>query len=242
MTDLHTHILPGMDDGSRDTAMSLAMLRAERDQGIDSVVLTPHFYHDMESPRTFLRRRAEAFDTLRRALDALAPEERDSLPKLSLGAEVAWMPGMSDWPELNELCYEGTNYLLLEPPFTPWSERFLRDLYELLNQRALVPVIAHIDRYVDTQDKKMLRELYSLGLPTQISAEHFLRFATRGKMLRCLRDGVAQLLISDCHNLTSRPPNLGAAMEVIHRKLGDAAMSLFHATDELLTADTWLDD
>ena len=48
MTDLHTHILPEMDDGAESVEMSLDMLRMERDQGVDAVVLTPHFYRDRE--------------------------------------------------------------------------------------------------------------------------------------------------------------------------------------------------
>ena len=57
MTDLHTHILPGMDDGAKDAQMSIAMLRAQRDQGVDTVVLSPHFYGDREDVDRFLRRR-----------------------------------------------------------------------------------------------------------------------------------------------------------------------------------------
>ena len=44
MTDQHTHILPGMDDGSRSPEMSLELLRAEAAQGVDTVILTPHYY------------------------------------------------------------------------------------------------------------------------------------------------------------------------------------------------------
>ena len=53
MIDLHTHILPGMDDGAKDTATSLQMLRMERDQGVDTVVLTPHYYRHRESAEDF---------------------------------------------------------------------------------------------------------------------------------------------------------------------------------------------
>jgi protein subunit release factor B len=54
MTDLHTHILPGMDDGSPDVETSIAMLRMEAEQGVHTVVLTPHFYRDRERPEHFL--------------------------------------------------------------------------------------------------------------------------------------------------------------------------------------------
>jgi len=234
MTDLHTHILPGMDDGAKNVEMSLAMLRAERDQGIDAVALTPHFYREIETPSDFLKRREEAFNLLRRKLDELPAEERDKMPRLSLGAEVAWVPNMAKWDRLDRFCYEGTEFLLVEPPFSPWSGQFLRELCDLIG-RGITPVIAHIDRYIDVQKKALLRELYELHLPTQISAEMFLRFSTRGKMLRCLNSGVAQLLISDCHNTSTRPPNLRAAMDVIRKsRMGEFADELFRKTDELL--------
>ena len=74
--------------------MSLAMLRAERAQGIDRVVFTPHFYRDIENIPTFLRRRDKALDELKRTIDALSGEERERLPAYTLGAEVAWVQGV----------------------------------------------------------------------------------------------------------------------------------------------------
>lgn len=241
MTDLHTHILPGMDDGSKNTETSLAMLQSEYKQGVDTVVLTPHFYRDMEKPSEFLRRRAAARDALWSAMDALSAEERRALPQLRLGSEVAWVPGMADWNELRELCYEGTSFLLLEPPFHPWDDGFFNDLYDLMN-RGVTPVIAHIDRYLSAQKARALQQLFALRLPTQISAEPFLHLHSRGRMLRCITEGRAQLLISDCHDLTRRPPNLGAAMTVIRKKLSAGAERFFDETDDLLEPDTWMDD
>lgn len=81
MIDLHTHILPGMDDGSRDVLESLAMLEASAAQGVGLVAATPHFYAEENSPERFLSRRAEAAQRLRAAL-------RPGLPEIRLGAEV----------------------------------------------------------------------------------------------------------------------------------------------------------
>ena len=71
MTDLHTHILPGMDDGAKTPEESLQMLRMERDQGVDTVVLTPHFYRDRERPEWFLARRRASAEALRQEAEAL---------------------------------------------------------------------------------------------------------------------------------------------------------------------------
>ena len=100
MTDLHTHILPGMDDGAKTPEESLQMLRMERDQGVDTVVLTPHFYRDREWPERFLARRRASAEALRDALMALPEEEIRNMPRLILGAAVAWVPNL---PEMTEL-------------------------------------------------------------------------------------------------------------------------------------------
>ena len=60
MIDLHTHILPKMDDGASSSDLSLEMLRMEAEQGVDTVVLTPHFYREKEDPSSFLQRRASS--------------------------------------------------------------------------------------------------------------------------------------------------------------------------------------
>ena len=70
MLDVHTHILPGMDDGSKNIRQSLAMLHRERKQGVSDVILTPHFYASQESPQKFLHRRAEAVSVLAEAAGA----------------------------------------------------------------------------------------------------------------------------------------------------------------------------
>ena len=234
MTDLHTHILPGMDDGSKNAEMSIRMLRAEWEQGIGAVALTSHFYPDTESPEHFLKRRAAAWDTLRAAIDALPPEERERLPRLALGAEVAWVPRMSQWKRAEELCYTGTNLIMIELPFERWDSQLHRLLYDFMRETGLEPVIAHIDRYFKIQTAEALRELCALNLRTQVSASVFTRLATRSQALKYVRDGKAQLLISDCHDPVHRPPNLRPAMTVLEKKLGRDVHGLFHYADELL--------
>lgn len=221
MTDLHTHILPGMDDGARDTAQSIALLKLEWAQGIRTVALTPHFYPEREPIEVFLARRGAAYEELRKAIAQLPEEEREQLPQLILGAEVAWIPGLADMPGLERLCYEGSRYLLVELPFLPWSERLILKLNDLMNRTGLTPVIAHVDRYLPIESKKRIACLCELGLPMQLSAEAMKGFRSRRRALRLIRLGAAQLLISDCHNTENRRPNLAAAYEEVRKRLGE---------------------
>ena len=95
MTDLHTHILPGMDDGARNVQESLDLLRMEWEQGVHTVVLTPHLYRDRENLSHFLHRRERAVEELEWALDGLPVQARENLPQLILGAEV--IPAICCW-------------------------------------------------------------------------------------------------------------------------------------------------
>ena len=95
MIDLHTHILPGMDDGAKDVDMSLQMLRMQREQGVHTVALTSHFYPSKESAERFFRRRAESEKMLTQTILELSNEEQKKLPELVLGAEVAWVPNLA---------------------------------------------------------------------------------------------------------------------------------------------------
>ena len=235
MIDLHTHILPGMDDGARSVEIGLAMLREEAAQGVRAVALTSHYYRDRESSERFLARRAKAAETLEAAIAALPEAERDALPARILAAEVAWVPNLAECRHLRELCYEGTELFLLELPMQSWYDGLFSQIYDLINVTGLTPVIAHIDRYWGSQKPQRLAELASLGLPTQLSAEALLRFSTRARALKALQNGQAQLLMSDCHDMSDRRPNMQQGLETVGKKLGDNfRQRCAGATEELL--------
>lgn len=235
MTDLHTHILPGMDDGAESVEMSLDMLRMERDQGVDAVVLTPHFYRDRERPEHFLQRRRAAAEALRNALLALPEEELRSMPRLYMGAEVAWVPNLTDWPELPRMCIGRSKNLLLELPFAPWNGQMFQQIYELMGRTGITPVIAHLERYIKYQKPEHIAEVLSLGVPVQVSAGPLLHPLHRGKVLKMLREQKAQFIASDCHNTTSRPPNLGPGAAVLRQKLGEESLrAISRRTDAMV--------
>lgn len=229
MTDLHTHILPGMDDGARSVEQALAMLQEQAKQGVTTVALTPHFYRRREETADFLIRREAAWTRL---FEATKEKE---YPKLLLGAEVAWTPDMSQWTDLEELCYQGTRILLVELPMMSWTDSIFRELYNMESRRGVIPMIAHLDRYLHLQKKRDIERILEMGYPVQVSAESLSHFYLRKQALELLEeyDG---LLISDCHNLTDRPPNLGGAMKMIEKKLGGCAAGKIAAmTDEVLS-------
>ena len=202
MIDVHTHILPGMDDGSKDPKMSNYMLREQLHQGVDTVVLTPHFYAHENSPREFLERREQAWKALRQVWPA--PK-----PRLLLGAEVQYFEGMAQVEELPLLAIEGTGILLLEMPFFRWTNRMVQEVLDIQDRFPLRVLLAHLDRYQGNYTKQMLDTLLRAGVLVQVNTSALESWAGRRRYGDMIRKGQVHLLASDCHNLTSRPPNLG---------------------------------
>lgn len=228
LVDFHSHILPGMDDGSKSLEESIAMLRMEAEQGIQHVVATPHFYANHDTPERFLARREKAARLLRQELDRY-PE----LPALHIGAEVHYFSGMSHSEILTQLTIAGNHYILIEMPQPPWTEGMYRELEAVWDRQGLTPILAHIDRYI--------RPLRTYGIPGRLSelpvlvqanAEFFLRRETAGMALRLLSQGMIHLLGSDCHNTDSRPPNLGSVLALIEKRLGTGALKRISANEK----------
>lgn len=216
LTDFHSHILPGVDDGSDCVATSMEMLKAAGAQGVRLMAATPHFYARRDTIPRFLDRRREAEKKLREAM-ADCPE----LPAIRLGAEVSYFQGMGNAEGLEELALEGTNAILVEMPFTAWTDRMLQDLEDIYTRQGLVPIVAHVERYFGRlSTHKIPERLAKLPVFVQSNAEFFLRKETEGRALRLLDRGYIHLLGSDCHNLTSRKPNLGQAASLIEKRLG----------------------
>lgn len=221
MFDVHCHILPGIDDGSKNVEMSLELIRRSSEQGVQGLIFTPHFYADMNSPERFLERRKRAQEELEANLDKL-----QIVPKHLTGAEVHYFRGMSRIDSLESLCIGKSDYILIEMPFRDWQANFIDEVEEISKVLGLRVIIAHIERYFD-QDKRLVNRLLdNPDLLIQCNAEFFIEKKTASKAIRLLKSGRIDLLGSDCHNLEYRKPNLGEAVEII--KLKDKKGALDH--------------
>ncbi len=230
VTDFHSHILPGIDDGSETLEESLAMLRMERDQGIRRVLATPHFYARHDFPETFLTRRNRAEALLRREM-----EREPGLPELLVGAEVSYFRGMSESEYLPQLAIRGTKAILIEMPLGPWPKEAFRELEAIWERRQIRPIIAHIDRYIQPFGMDQLpRKLARLPVLVQANASFFLRWTTSSLAMKLLKADQIQLLGSDCHDLSGRKPDLGPAMERIRRKLGQEVLDRIGRYEEAI--------
>lgn len=234
MVDFHSHVLPGIDDGSGSVEESLEMLRMEARQGIGCVVATPHCNAHREHPEAFLERRDRAADLLRSTGAGIA-----GLPELYLGAEVTYYRGISESAYLPQLTFGKNHCILIEMMPSPWPEDAWRELETIWTGRGIIPVIAHVDRYISPlRTYGIPQRLEKLPVLVQANAGFFLRRSTASMALRLLRAGRIQLLGSDCHDLDGRAPNLGQAMSVIRERLGGQILTqISDRSARLLFAD-----
>lgn len=218
--DFHSHVLPKMDDGSRSVEESLAMLRMLHAQGITHVVATPHFYPGKDDLERFLQRRDRTEALLR---EAMAKEP--NLPTLLVGAEVGYFSGISESEALQRLTIDGGKYILIEMPAPPWTERMLEEVSRLREKQGIIPIVAHIDRYVHLfRNRRLPEQLSCYPVLVQANASFFLSALTAPMALRLLKQERIHLLGSDCHGAKERQPRLGDAFEVIRRRMGETIL------------------
>lgn len=222
MIDLHSHILPSVDDGSKSLQETEQMLKSSYSQGVRRIVATPHFYGDSMRPDSFLEKRQRAFDRL--ILDD------STMPQLHLGAEVAYFDNMSRSESMRRLQIDRTGLLLVEMPFAPWTDRVAEDVCMLADRQGLTPVLAHVERYRQkTQFPRYRDMLLENGVLFQCNAASFLQAGLRGWVLKQMKYGYVHFLGSDSHNMTTRAPRLGEAAQVIEKKLGREALEEIEA-------------
>ena len=175
------------------------------------------------TPEHFLERRQEAYELLEPVLP-------DDAPRILLGAEVLYFPGISRMEALPSLCLEGTDLLLLEMPFFTWQEYWIREVCDLAASGQFTILLAHIERYYAKQPKSVWDQLLDLDVLMQSNADYFLqpdsifRFRNGTKALKLLKEHRIHLLGTDTHNLSSRPPHMAEARKKILKELGRHAL------------------
>ena len=207
LCDLHTHILPGMDDGARDVDMACMMLENEVRQGVKTVALTPHYYGKNRNVEEFLKQRENAFLSLNNEV----LKKNLKAPELLLGAEVYLTRNLASSEDLNRLCIDGTNTILIELPFEKWSSWVLREIERMIYSRDLKVVLAHPERYVTMLwDIKKLKLLSEMGAVFQINADTVLK--RKGLVHKFLLSDFTCIVASDAHNTKTRESKIEAAV------------------------------
>ena len=224
--DIHSHIIPGVDDGCTDMDMAIRMLRIAQDNGIGTIILTPHYKPHRTHPPV---------EKLRHLVDKLSESGKSAGIDITLllGNEIMFSSNSCE--RLNSgqaLSLNNTDYVLTE--FNPMDDyRYIRDgLYELLTE-GYIPIVAHVERYKALMDKRdRVGELTDMGCYIQVNAGSIMGdygLMTRHFARKLLKEDLVHFVATDAHDDRKRTPAIARCAQYIERSLGeDACKRLLH--------------
>ena len=231
--DIHSHLLPGVDDGAQNMDDALALLSQAKADGTEAMVLTPHYRG------RFRQNTPQQLDEIFRQLCLQAPEGM----KLYLGNEAGYERDLADkLSEKTVLSINGGRYVLLEFSTETPKSLILDGVYEVLNA-GFTPIIAHVERYASFRRHKALAdETLDAGALFQINADSILGRCGRDVKRYChylLKRQMVHFIASDSHDQIHRPPLLSECYRRICKKYGpEYAACLFRENARIVLRGT----
>ncbi len=215
--DIHTHILPGIDDGSENMDMTIEMLKKQVSEGVTDIIATSHYdtHHNLQD-----------YDRIK----ALTEQVREEAAKISenltiyTGAEILYSRSIKQHIKEGKIhSLADTDYFLVE--FYP--NQGYSDIEEALNEIIMlgkIPVIAHLERYQAFFGRiDRVREVVKMGAYVQINTSSFIGgfFDKRVKFLKkLLQEDLIHFVGSDCHDVNSRAPMMEKAYNFLVKTAG----------------------
>lgn len=218
MIDIHTHILPGLDDGASNYDDTLDMARAAYAEGITTIIATPHHANG-----TYVN---QASDVLRHTQSVNDKLRENGIPvAIAAGQEIRVHDDLLDaWHRSELLPLASSKYVLLEMP----SSRIPKAMEEIIHELRIMklkPIIAHPERNAEVvQHPERLAELVELGAFTQVTSHSLL--GGFGKRIEqsawtLLKRGSIHLVSSDAHHVERRGFRMREAYSFIERTMGE---------------------
>ena len=195
--DIHNHLLPGVDDGSRTIEESIKLIKNLKKIGVSDIVLSSHYIKGTKYEFNVLVRN----NILKELKEAL----NDSEINLYLGNEVYLSDEIIDLYKNHEIStINGSKYILVELPLSGYSRSFSRTLCELENY-GFIPIIAHPERYRFIQkDKKRITELLEFNSLLQINVDSLIgKYGSKAKKVAkwLLKNNLVQFVGTDIHHI-----------------------------------------
>lgn len=214
--DVHSHLLPGVDDGAESFNASFKLLRAEYEQGVRSVILTPHYRKDyFEADRAIVK---ERFCELGDRMASVGIQMQ-----IYLGCEFHRENEMMSFI-CSDAAYTmaGTRYVLVEFSGSDDESCFTRYVREMVIC-GYRPIIAHVERYPDMRNLQRIEHLIRRGAYIQVNAGSILGregMRQKGFSRKLLKEGFVHLIGSDAHDLRRRTPCMGECEKYLIKKIG----------------------
>lgn len=219
--DIHCHVLPGVDDGSKNDGMSMDMIDIAHSQGVSGMILTPHYYlgHTKETGADFKK----VFEKLKNQVKEKYPDY-----ELYLGNEIYWNNGVIEALKSGKInTMNDTKYVLVEfSPATGYSDIY--DAIRAFGQAGYRPVVAHVERYHNlTKHIDRIDEICENGAILQMNADSLTggMFDSQVKWCRKLmQEGYISMIGTDAHNTDDRGPYVKDAVDWMKKKLSPDAL------------------
>lgn len=208
-TDIHSHILPGVDDGAKDMETTKSMLRLAKKQGIHTIIATPHYKVGQYKVT------AKQLEELQRQVQQEADKEGIDI-EILLGNELYYSRDICSRLENKKaLTLAGSRYVLVEfSPTQPYTEIY-QGMRELI-QEGYAPILAHIERYDclhKEKNKDKIQELIRLGVYMQMNVQSLQKRYWR----KLVKGGYIHFLGSDSHNTKNRSPKMQEGLKQLGR-------------------------
>lgn len=225
-TDIHTHILPGVDDGAAGMPQALELVRMAWKNGTRTLFLTPHYRGKFKESPQWLRESFSMFSQM----------VREELPamKLVLGSEVHYEADMPERIQQKQvLSINDSQYLLLEFRGSSLRSQIIAGVSEVI-RCGFIPIIAHVERYQEfLTDDSLVPEVLEKGALVQLNADSVMgQNGLRVKKFchRMLKEQMVHFIASDAHDTRKRPPLLRDCFLRVHKKYGEeyAAQVFYH--------------
>lgn len=220
MIDIHTHILPGVDDGLQDIGETLLMAEDAAAQGVSVMVATPHL-------RWGERQELSASQIRQAVADLNALMQAKGVPiEILPGCEIPLTADLPERLQRDEWMSLGDSgrAVLVEPPWEEWPPFGKAVLQSLLDSGWSV-VLAHPERYRFFQHRLgLLEELVQMGVHLQVTTASLIPGKASPAAARCAYELMERRLVSvvasDCHGVTHRRCDLGEAAALLRRTYG----------------------
>src|SRR3990167_2252798 len=223
MIDIHTHILPTIDDGPTTMTESLEMCRIAVNDGIKKMIATPHVQNGMYDLDA-----NKVLEKIRMLNQLLKQENLDLV--IFPGAEVHLNDRLLDTDFLMERSIltinEGRKYILLEFPFQ-WVPSETEQIIFKLKSMGFTPILPHLERnYRVQRNPYMVVRFAEMGAILQVTAQSIVGdfdAAPLKCVLWMLKNNLVHVIASDAHSPIARPPILSKAVKVVSEMLGEEA-------------------
>lgn len=216
--DIHSHILPGIDDGASDMEETLRMLSIAYEEGIRVITATPHYIPGKRNHA------GQVQEVLEKVLKAYGSSCLNEL-QIVLGNELLYSSDLfEDLKKGKALTIDQTRYILIEFMFSS-TFRQIRDGLNYCSYAGYIPILAHAERYTCLVRKpEQVEELIRVGAYIQLNFSCFTRPILDPKTAfghKLLKNGWVHFLGTDAHGAEERTPHIKKAVEIIIRKYGE---------------------